>query len=505
MQDEALPEWIVSHGGAWHSALKLSYTEGWGYHLITQQDVMPQESAPTEVLACPYELCMTKELNEAIIRNVQSLTQSKTSSPPLEGRDFEVLDERRKLAICLVLHMLFIVDQSRLPLGSSQYLSHLPYVRALPSSPPATPLYFTPEERALLAGTNLGFAADEKEAGWRTEWGTISETLLAIGVTNTSKEHESDCQKYILANTWITSRAFPSSLVDGDNTKIINPSQQFSTSAPHEPSASQHPTQASSETSYPILIPGIDLFNHRRGEPVTWISRQKPSQCSTEHTAGIVSLAPTSRSSSHTSGCRGEVVLALRRKISAGEQVFNNYGPKGNEELILAYGFSIPRNPGDTVPVKLGSTNLAPDVASTLSDLGLKVDALHLLTIDGYIPTTLAQTVRVCLGSLANHADGITLEEMIQGLENEDDTVEERIACEMDCWGMLEDLLSNKLSKAVEFSRRIEVSREQAGIRDSVWRTCQDYADGQIRILERTVSALQTKIDTMEQSLPGEE
>ncbi|OBZ74325.1 hypothetical protein A0H81_05302 [Grifola frondosa] len=36
-------------------------------------------------------------------------------------------------------------------------------------------------------------------------------------------------------------------------------------------------------------------------------------------------------------------------------ELFNNYGPKPNAELILGYGFSLPDNPDDTIVLKIGS------------------------------------------------------------------------------------------------------------------------------------------------------
>jgi hypothetical protein len=38
------------------------------------------------------------------------------------------------------------------------------------------------------------------------------------------------------------------------------------------------------------------------------------------------------------------------------EEVFNNYGPKSNDELILGYGFSLPDNPDDKMALQIGGT-----------------------------------------------------------------------------------------------------------------------------------------------------
>jgi len=88
-------------------------------------------------------------------------------------------------------------------------------------------------------------------------------------------------------------------------------------------------------TSYPVLLPGIDCLNHRRGENVSWVV--------TEGVKG---------SEVGSDGLHISLVLDSRR--IAGEELFNNYGLKSNAELILGYGFSIRENPEDCVVIKLG-------------------------------------------------------------------------------------------------------------------------------------------------------
>ena len=58
----------------------------------------------------------------------------------------------------------------------------------------------------------------------------------------------------------------------------------------------------------PALIPGLDLLNHSQSSMVTWDFT--PSGCT----------------------IRNDSIL------SAGSEVFNNYGAKSNEELLIAYG-----------------------------------------------------------------------------------------------------------------------------------------------------------------------
>ena len=46
--------------------------------------------------------------------------------------------------------------------------------------------------------------------------------------------------------------------------------------------------------------------------------------------------------------------LVLHSEAELGENLFNNYGAKPNAELILGYGFTLPRNPDDTIVLKIG-------------------------------------------------------------------------------------------------------------------------------------------------------
>lgn len=115
---------------------------------------------------------------------------------------------------------------------------------------------------------------------------------------------------YLAAATHISSRAFPSSLL------------------------SSNPTLEAADDTKPILIPGVDSLNHKRAQPVTW-SVNFPAS-----TSVLGNQQPT-------------ISLILRENTTAGSELFNNYGPKPNSELILGYGFSLPDNPDDTILLKI--------------------------------------------------------------------------------------------------------------------------------------------------------
>lgn len=114
-----------------------------------------------------------------------------------------------------------------------------------------------------------------------------------------------DSLAFIQAQTWLSSRAFPSSLLD-------------------DPPSLNHPD------AFPILVPIADMLNHARGTPISW-SIYRP-----EISEGSPSLS-----------------LISHGQKQAGDELYNNYGPKPNDELLLGYGFVVEDNPEDMLLLKL--------------------------------------------------------------------------------------------------------------------------------------------------------
>ncbi|KAJ2855008.1 hypothetical protein GGI22_004295, partial [Coemansia erecta] len=69
------------------------------------------------------------------------------------------------------------------------------------------------------------------------------------------------------------------------------------------------------EGSDEVLLPLLDMFNHMPMRKVTWAATD--------------------------SG----VEFVTGEELKKGAQIFNNYGAKSNEELLMGYGFCIPGNP----------------------------------------------------------------------------------------------------------------------------------------------------------------
>ena len=91
---------------------------------------------------------------------------------------------------------------------------------------------------------------------------------------------------YLHACTLITSRSFPSNLINDNNNDV--------------PSSS-------------IMITYWDLLNHKFKSPINWLD---------------VKYTKTAK-----------IKMTIPIKINENDQVFNNYGPKSSHELLLSYGF----------------------------------------------------------------------------------------------------------------------------------------------------------------------
>ena len=93
------------------------------------------------------------------------------------------------------------------------------------------------------------------------------------------------------------------------------------------------------DSTYPVLLPGVDSLNHARGQAVTW----------------NVANPPVESRSKESKRQYPAVSLILHNPVTAGSELYNNYGPKPNSEFILGYGFSLPDNPDDTIVLKIAS------------------------------------------------------------------------------------------------------------------------------------------------------
>ncbi|THH08762.1 hypothetical protein EW145_g2486 [Phellinidium pouzarii] len=249
---------------------------------------------------------------------------------------------------------------------------------------------------------------------------------------------------YLAASTYLSSRAFPSTLLSRTPSLLVTPS------------------------SYPVLIPGVDSFNHARGQPVTWGISQL-SECSNH---------PNSASSINSSDLC--VSLTLNVPASAGAELFNNYGPKSNASFILGYGFALQDNPDDTILLKVGSgpsgREVVDDVKSATSGSG------HEIGRNAKGADKLWNDVRELLSTSYRSQEPET------SIEEEHQTAKD-LQLDMETTDTLSDMVSSLLYRFPSLTKDLG----SANVRKEVRMMWEHYVRGQVDILESLLAWLEGK------------
>lgn len=201
----------------------------------------------------------------------------------------------------LNLFRMFLIEQWHLKTESFWW----PYLAILPDPslkyPFDTPLYYSADDVRWIHGTSLENSTRRIEDLWRDEHAKALEALPPDARNRYSWE------LYKWAATVITSRSFPGSALR------LNPRL----------------TDINSLGATSVLLPGLDLLNHSPTARVTW-----------QWTEEACCIRPD-------------------RELSSGAEIFNNYAPKSNEELVMGYGFSLFKNPSDHCNLAFGSVAVA--------------------------------------------------------------------------------------------------------------------------------------------------
>lgn len=244
----------------------------------------------------------------------------------------------------------------------SVYLESLPHIN--------TPYLWTPEEKKYLQGSNLGSSLRENLAELVEEWWLVL-SLLPESVPKPDQhfmnmkfyyEHkfytEEDMHSYLnldatanwtsfpnylWASMVFKSRSFPSYLLKDAGVDALDVCQ---------------PDVA-------MLLPVVDLLNHNPTAKVTWGESGK------------------------------NFIFESQDQCTKGLQLFNNYGQKGNEELLLAYGFCLENNAADSVALKI---KVPQELLPELEANGVKLPQIEDYTTSVVNAETKAES---------NHADGL--------------------------------------------------------------------------------------------------
>ncbi|RFU74389.1 hypothetical protein TARUN_7864 [Trichoderma arundinaceum] len=181
-----------------------------------------------------------------------------------------------------------------------------PYIQALPQPEDvddwALPPFWPEEEAELLEGTNVEIGLEKIRDDIKREFRDAKNLLLA-----SQKDAEDDFSDHLTKELYqwayciFSSRSFRPSLV-------LSEAQQEA--LPEDVSIND----------FSVLLPLFDIGNHDMTVDVRW------------------DLAPEGDASGENSACQ----LKVGREHKPGQQIFNNYSPKTNAELLLGYGFMLP-------------------------------------------------------------------------------------------------------------------------------------------------------------------
>ncbi|KAF8806342.1 SET domain protein, partial [Phlegmacium glaucopus] len=291
----SLHAWLSETGGGFHP--NVSFTgDAFGSRVIAS-DHLPKDLT---IVSCPFGLAITQAAAQRAVLETLGISASENIQ----------WSERQWISTYISLHWILASEDDK---AGKKSLVHAIYLDTLPTwEKLRTPLHFTPSELDIYKGTNLYGAALDRDRLWRIEW-TACQTFVGRANANWANLFTWSVvlDRYLTAATYLSSRAFPSSLL------------------------SPTPSLAHSPTSQPVLLPGVDALNHARGQPISW----------------VVTYPNTNDTSQEP-----KISLVLHTATLKGDELFNNYGPKPNSELILGYGFSIPHNPDDTIVLKIGGS-----------------------------------------------------------------------------------------------------------------------------------------------------
>ncbi|KAJ3024250.1 UNVERIFIED_CONTAM: hypothetical protein HDU68_008260 [Siphonaria sp. JEL0065] len=235
------------------------------------------------------------------------------------------------------------------------------------------PLQWPVDDVALfLDGTNLEFMAKERRR-------MLEDAVILIRNAASSSPEFKHCSSTFSFDSlaWaysaIISRAFPkgkSIIVDGSLDTSSAASGISSDESRREKGFGQNDPKALFEL---CLYPVLDMINHKRGQEIEWNSEKVP---------GITFISPLG--------------------VATGQVVWNNYGSKGNENLLSNYGFILSPNPEDYAKIALNISPQDPlhEYRKSILNLHRNISTVHLFFGDDVkVSEELMTATRILVGS----------------------------------------------------------------------------------------------------------
>lgn len=411
-----------------------------------------QEISPGNIGAIYQENDDDGELDGSQIKLPIKLAITLRDAIELFGKDFEVISNNTRNTNS-VLKLYLCREVSEEYLETSKYKS---YLKLLPTSEQVgTPYTWTSSYKELLKGTNLGNSLLENLQQLVEEWWEIinmlpesikkpqdhfinmkfyyeykfykDDDLYEYLVKNYCQQNWTNFANYLWSSIIIKSRSFPAYLLKQKNQQL----------------------QIKQDEA--MLLPLIDLLNHDPKSKVNWIIDDEYFSFKCDN--------PQKNS-----------------------QLFNNYGMKGNEELLLAYGFCIENNVADSAALKI---KIPPELIKEIIDFGIELP-----TLDTY--TTSVIRTEESQNKVANYEDGIVFfitetnlpENLIQVFQylvkNE---WEDDITLRMQLHGL------NQLRGAIESKLQL---LKVPNVHDSITNNISIYIKSQQKIFQSTIKSIKS-------------
>lgn len=287
----ALVGWTVSNRGYLHPDIELAFSVERGYHARVVADRV------LDAGSCVARCSMTMSLS----------VLNALHTPPFSCRGTMFPSAFLRSQQISVIQCFFLMEQWILR-DKSWWA---PYISTLPKPDEVETLYFMDQEMDLihLKGTNLEMAVTKQAEMWKAQFAQGMDHLRRLEWPNAVNDRYT-WELFRWSSTMFGSRSFTSQVLS--NTLPADKARPMGHLDPdHEVLSNLF------EDGFAVLLPLLDLLNYRPFSKVEW-------------QAGI-----------------NEVGLQILESCNGGQEVCNNYGPKDNDALMLAYGFSIPDNPFD--------------------------------------------------------------------------------------------------------------------------------------------------------------
>lgn len=286
---QKLTEWVVENGGFFHPDLQIVHDQSRGYHVVVRGG--REIKAQTRVASCPTSVALSV-LNAL---NIEPFSNRETIFPAPFLRRYEDSPD--------LLQTFFLMEQYLM--GDKSWWT--PYIETLPSLQDVNEAQYESEaDIDWIRGTNLELAFASQKEKWERQFQEANELLVTLDWIN-AKAGKYSQELYRWASTIFGSRSFTSQVLHG-----TRPADLATRIGRHH---SEHNLlKRLFAERFAVLLPLMDILNHKPAAQVEW------------------------------QGEVDNVGLQVLEDYKTEEEVFNNYGPRDNEGLLMSYGFVLENN-----------------------------------------------------------------------------------------------------------------------------------------------------------------